>query len=361
MKKLRSFKRGFTLVELLVVIAIIGILVGLLLPAVQAAREAARRMQCSNNLKQLGLANLNHESATKKFPPSSYILTGNIPLIDEDNFNHVGHLTFLLPYLEQNAVWQPYASALDLNDRTYQTIPTATVLNRRAWWFDGGSAMAAFPGIIAVSASRIPGFICPSDNAEQVHIPNTATFNTIFALMEWPLGLYTISMNDQYPRCVTRETHFTNYLGSAGRFQNTAANANLAASAAQIDPFAGVFRPNRMSKISDLSDGTSNTIAFGEVTGRWTNGLRATGRTQSFSWSASAMPTNRMTFSVVTGAAFNNAEKSHLRFSSMHTGLINCALSDGSVKSLGISTDNNVWLSLFGGQDGTVVSGDVLQ
>ena len=64
-----SGKRGFTLVELLVVIAIIGILVGLLLPAVQAAREAARRMQCSNSIKQLSLAMLNYESAYKRFPP----------------------------------------------------------------------------------------------------------------------------------------------------------------------------------------------------------------------------------------------------------------------------------------------------
>jgi prepilin-type N-terminal cleavage/methylation domain-containing protein/prepilin-type processing-associated H-X9-DG protein len=360
MKSFCGRRRGFTLVELLVVIAIIGILVGLLLPAVQAAREAARRMQCQNNLKQLGLANLNHESATKAFPPSSYMVTGNAPAIDEDNFTHVGHLISLLPYIEQTAIYQPY-TVLNLNARTYLTIPATPVANRRAWWYDGGSATPAFPGIIAVSSSKIASFLCPSDNAEIVHVPGTATFNTIFGQMEWPAGLYRLSMNDQYPRCVTRETHFTNYLGCAGRFNNTAANASIAAaSVASIDNYRGVFRTNEASKIADITDGTSNTIAFGEVTGGWTDGFKPTGRLYSFSWSANAMQMHRMTFSLA-GVPYNNAEKNWLRYSSMHTGLANYALADGSVKTFSTSTDNNVFLSLGGKADGTVLSGDVLQ
>jgi len=98
-------KKGFTLVELLVVIAIIGILVSLLLPAVQSAREAARRMQCQNNLKQLGLASLVHEDAHKHFPSSGWgwRWTGN-PNGGFGRKQPGGWIYNLLPFIEQSAI-----------------------------------------------------------------------------------------------------------------------------------------------------------------------------------------------------------------------------------------------------------------
>src|SRR6185436_3076641 len=106
---------GFTLVELLVVIAIIGILVALLLPAVQAAREAARRSQCANNFKQVGLASLNYESTKKIFPmgiemwrtihPCAWI---SDPRNDSGTYYGFGWGTFILPYIEQTALYDSF-------------------------------------------------------------------------------------------------------------------------------------------------------------------------------------------------------------------------------------------------------------
>ena len=144
-------KRAFTLVELLVVIAIIGVLVALLLPAVQAAREAARRSQCANNLKQLGVALHNFESTRKYLPPGA--ITGSTPTEAHQVFSVPVHMThgwtiFLLPYLEQQGVYDQYQ--LDQDWRTAENrdareslIPTllcpSTPRTDRAVTFNAGT------------------------------------------------------------------------------------------------------------------------------------------------------------------------------------------------------------------------------
>ncbi|WP_261361800.1 DUF1559 domain-containing protein [Aeoliella straminimaris] len=115
--KLVRRQPGFTLVELLVVIAIIGILVALLLPAVQAAREAARRTHCLNNLKQLGLAQLNYESAHKRLPPGNLgydVNTSTLTRIEHSSTEaETSFVCFILPYLEESALYDQYDFDVD--------------------------------------------------------------------------------------------------------------------------------------------------------------------------------------------------------------------------------------------------------
>lgn len=142
----RSATRGFTLVELLVVIAIIGVLVGLLLPAVQAAREAARRMQCSNNVKQLSLAVLNYESAFRTFPLT---IIGNTP---QRGSGFYSWKAMLLPFVEQNAIFQSIDFSSAMNDSYAGSGPDYLRV-----FIDRSN-----PNSVAAS-TLIPTFLCPSD------------------------------------------------------------------------------------------------------------------------------------------------------------------------------------------------------
>jgi prepilin-type N-terminal cleavage/methylation domain-containing protein len=139
-------RQAFTLVELLVVIAIIGILVGLLLPAVQAAREAARRMQCTNNLKQIGLAIHNYESTIKRIPPGAVWNGGTVDVTFGRFVGPINErgssLAFILPYIEQQALYSQFDFALPINNARFP---------------------ANIQGGMFLKGARVPAYICPSD------------------------------------------------------------------------------------------------------------------------------------------------------------------------------------------------------
>jgi prepilin-type N-terminal cleavage/methylation domain-containing protein/prepilin-type processing-associated H-X9-DG protein len=151
----RSRQAGFTLVELLVVIAIIGVLVALLLPAIQAAREAARRAQCQNNLKQIGLALQNYHSARNEFPEGAmleaYPYSGSNPVFG-------GWTQEILPYAEN-------AATKSLYNPNATTPPTPVTLSN--------ASDARYPQVRQYRESQIPMYVCPSDYAMTLEVPHS--------------------------------------------------------------------------------------------------------------------------------------------------------------------------------------------
>jgi prepilin-type N-terminal cleavage/methylation domain-containing protein len=202
-----SSRRGFTLIELLVVIAIIAILIGLLLPAVQKVREAAAKMQCGNNLKQLGLAVMNHESTFGVLPhgaegwwnPPDYLSPGNPETLDKQR---AGWGFQILPYIEQDNVHR-----------------------------GGGGTTIAQCQINAIGAP-IKTFACPSRTARQ----------RVFSTGAWygPSGNYAHAMTD--------------YAGNGGLMSNNTSGAIV------YNPYGSKNAPTLVS----FKDGTSNTMLIGE-------------------------------------------------------------------------------------------------
>ncbi len=197
-------KNGFTLVELLVVIAIIGILIALLLPAVQAAREAARRMQCSNNLRQLGLAAHNHHTALRHFPPGFMAV------------DHLGNVAggwawgvFLMPFIEQS----PLKDSLSASQYTL-------------------SQVISDPALLPMLQVNLAVFKCPSSPMEPLRkfkgegsqMVGTANYTCCRGFFNYSGGTHLTKRNN------------------------------------------GVFYGESKTRIRDIVDGTSNTIFLGERT-----------------------------------------------------------------------------------------------
>jgi type II secretory pathway pseudopilin PulG len=233
-------------VELLVVIAIIGVLVGLLLPAVQAAREAARRMSCSNNFKQIGLAIHNYHSAYKQLPTQGsgtgiglqtnrWWRTGN-DASHECLSAHVG----MLPFMEQQALWEQVSNP-DIKTVTGAPAPGNTRLTNPPRWPAMGPNPRNFsrnPGYVPW-ASEIPTLRCPSDPG--VGLPALGRTNYAVCLGDAP-GTW----HNHFKRGDLRP-------GGTGGVLNFKAIAR------------GVFQVRKESKFRDILDGLANTIAMGEI------------------------------------------------------------------------------------------------
>jgi len=217
--------KAFTLVELLVVIAIIGVLVALLLPAIQAAREAARRNSCQNNIRQLSLACLNHESARGRLPAGFTSINGG-PSTSVDSFHTWA--SYILPYLEQAATF----------DQIDFTIPAY-----RPWELAGRTCPNDAPWVY----TQLDVYLCPSDQPRNIH----TGWSQCFAH-----GSYLANQGwwDWWQR-----TNKTNY----------DIRRNMDVEASGVDkrgPFGKVWsEENKGTKLQEISDGLSNTVMLAEA------------------------------------------------------------------------------------------------
>ncbi len=233
---------GFTLVELLVVIAIIGVLVGLLLPAVQAAREAARRMQCSNNVKQLGLSAHNYHSTYNKLPEyqggsGGQPLAASFDPIVGRNANSLSIFVGLLPFFEQQAMWEQISNPLldpitgdpfpPMGPTPYKRLASHAVTRYEPW------------------LTEIPTLRCPSDPG--IGLPAHARTNYAACLGDSAMVNHGPLLPDPN----------INNNGPWRAFQNPAIAARGSC--------RGAFIGRQLTSFADIRDGLANTILVGEI------------------------------------------------------------------------------------------------
>jgi prepilin-type N-terminal cleavage/methylation domain-containing protein/prepilin-type processing-associated H-X9-DG protein len=338
---------AFTLVELLVVIAIIGVLIALLLPAVQAAREAARRMQCSNNLKQMGIALHVYHDTHKALPPGCLIPGNELtkdgkPVNDQQNGSHsVGNNTnnpwhmiswsaFLLPQMEAAQVY----ALIDFNRGAYLPINA-----------DNGNAGSGDTANADASVSAPSVFRCPSASNPTGSLTGTFTVNNPSAktaVKDYGAGASAnILINE------AADTWWTAMLPDRNIRDNGNSRVN------------GLFHRASGYNLADATDGTSNTIAFLEA-----HAYRPKIRSDvvnPFFWNhhpgyglimTDGGSKDTKMFVINRNVATDNTRDAY----STHTGGINTALADGSVQFISQTIQHETYRRLISRYDGKTVS-----
>ncbi|MDO4575000.1 MAG: DUF1559 domain-containing protein [Planctomycetia bacterium] len=325
----RSYRAAFTLVELLVVIAIIGMLVGLLLPAVQQAREAARRMQCGNQMRQLALACLNFESQNRYFPSAgwNYGWSG-----DPERGGGVkqpgGWIFSLLPFMEQNALYQLGADGK----------PDEVTAEQKA-------------GATTREGSPLGFLLCPSRRSVKLYTAQTTYVNSDKISM----GVKTdyAANNGSLGRLSASQPMSAGEMATFTAWQFTDSDSN------------GAMAYHGQVSIASVRDGTSNTFLLGEKYLSPTLYETGTdGGDNQTAYQGYDSDTNRWTYSRSTSEVpmhcpmqDREGASYYRNFGSCHAGSLGMAMCDGSVQSISYSIDyENVFRYLGSRNDGKVVT-----